>query len=468
MGKLIEQTTILEFSVQIPITNMAEDILKENPKIIGIGIYIWNVKESLELIETIKALRSNIKIIIGGPEVSFEYENNPAFIASDYLIKGEADFEFYKLCSDILGGGSDKAFLVKVFDGKIPDINAIKLPYNEYTNEDIDNKFVYIETSRGCPFSCDFCLSALDNTVRYFDLDIVIKAVHTLISRGAKRFKFIDRTFNLNPKRVLHVLKYLNSELEKRRDLFFHFEIVPDYLAENILPILSWFPEGAIQFEVGIQSFKTETLKLINRKQNLEQAATAIDYLVKHTNIMLLTDIIVGLPGEQLTDIEYSFNKLIKLHPNEIQVEILKRLKGAPIIKHTKTYGMIFSNTAPYEILENNILDFNTMQRLKRFAQLWNIFYNHGKFKNTMGVFIAKADSVFLEFMKFSDWIYSQISSSHSIANERQSSFLFEYLLTNSLASKKEVFTALDADWHGLGTRKYPKFLLELKNDCQT
>ncbi|MFT6620272.1 MAG: radical SAM superfamily enzyme YgiQ (UPF0313 family), partial [Limisphaerales bacterium] len=245
MGELKDRTTMVEFDINQRPLEIVERLLALNPKIIGFGIYIWNTTQSEEVIALIRRLAPAVKILLGGPEVSFDTGKQSIVELADYTITGEADQEFGRVCSQILDGAAPTS---RVIPALLPKLADLELPYDLYTEEDLSHRVIYVEASRGCPFTCEFCLSSLDIPVRAFDLDRFLGAMEGLLQRGAKEFKFVDRTFNLNMRVSEAILEFF---LERFFDgLFLHFEMIPDRLPEGLRELIKKFPPGALQFEV--------------------------------------------------------------------------------------------------------------------------------------------------------------------------------------------------------------------------
>ena len=294
LDELQSKTSILEFTSHLRPADIVEKILLKKPRIVGFGVYIWNTEHTTKVISLIKAIAPEIIIIIGGPEVSYEYEEQEIFRLADFLITGAADNAFAQLCRKIFQKNKkqsteilsiDKFPLVnkysdKVFTIKEPPLNEIKLPYEYYTDEDIRNRVLYVEASRGCPFKCEFCLSALDKTALPFDIDIFLDEMKYLYDRGARNFKFVDRTFNLKVQTSLKILTFFLERLDDK--LFLHFEIIPDRLPDALKEAIARFPAGCLQFELGVQSFNSEVQTLISRKQNNLKTLENLKWLKNH------------------------------------------------------------------------------------------------------------------------------------------------------------------------------------------
>ncbi len=398
LGESKPRACLAEFDINQRPLDIAEVLLAQNPKIIGFGIYIWNVGPTAEVIAAIKRVRPEIKIILGGPEVSYETEEQQIVQLADHVITGEADLKFAEVCRELLerrapsrldepesspklAGTVPGAPLTKIIPAELPDFPQIALPYDLYTDDDLADRIIYVEASRGCPFTCEFCLSSLDIPVRQAPLDNFLAEMQKLLDRGLKQFKFVDRTFNLNVATSRSILEFFLARYQPGH--FFHFEMIPDRLPESLREIIAKFPPGALQFEVGIQTFNEEVGDRIKRRQNYERLTDNFHFLRRETGVHIHADLIVGLPGETVESFAAGFDRLIALGPQEIQVGILKRLRGTPIVRHDADWRMIYNPQPPYEILQNKLIDFPTMQRLRRFARYWDLVGNSGNFIET-------------------------------------------------------------------------------------
>jgi hypothetical protein len=272
--------------------------------------------------------------------------------------------------------------------------------------------------------------------------------MESLHARGARLFKFVDRTFNLNIKTSLKIMQFFLDKLEANPDdpVYAHFELVPDHLPDALKEGIAKFPHGALQFEIGIQSFNPAVQTLVSRKQDNQKAADNIRWLTDHSNAHMHVDLIAGLPGETVESFAAGFNKLWALNPHEIQFGILKRLRGTPIIRHTQEFGLVFEPYAPYTILANRDIDFPTMQRLVRFARYWDLVANSGRFGHTLPVLLG--DSAFERFMAFADWLYANTDATHRIALERLVAMVSKYLQTQGM-DKADADALLASDYAG-------------------
>lgn len=452
LGALQPQAEIIEFDIRDNLVDIAERLLAESPRIIGIGVYIWNAAAVSQLLGILKSLSPETVIVLGGPEVSHA-PCRVDFTAADLLIQGEGEVAFRTVCQRILLEGwiPESATL----QAAPVDVAALALPYAFYTDEDVQHRVIYIELSRGCPFCCEFCLSAIDPTVRYFDVAAIMKEIDALWQRGVRKFKFVDRSFNIDIPRVLPVLQYF---LEKTPPYLIHFEMVPNAFPEALLTLLRQFPPGTVQLEVGIQTLSPETSQRIGRPLCLDTIATNLRVLEALTAAHLHIDLIMGLPGESAALFGTHLNRLVALTHAEIQLGVLKKLSGTTISRHDADYSMVYSSFPPYEILQNQLIPFAEMQRLKRFARFWDLYYNSGNFRSTLARLWPDGD-VFQHFMDFSCWIFKATESTWQFSLNRLAELLFNYLTHEKQQDNIELANQIAADILKVRGRKLPPFL---------
>ena len=456
MGDLKPRAGIAEFDINQRPLDIAEQLLARNPRIIGFGVYIWNVTQTTEVISAIKRVRPEIIIILGGPEVSYETSGQKIVELADHVITGEADLKFTEVCAALLNAGESQSLLPKIIPAELPDFAKLALPYDLYTGDDIAHRIIYVEASRGCPFTCEFCLSSLDVPVRQVPLPAFLEHLQRLLDRGVKQFKFVDRTFNLNVNVSKAILEFFLARHQPGH--FFHFEMVPDRLPETLRESIAAFPAGALQFEVGVQTFNDEVGALIKRRQNYERLGENFRFLRGETGVHIHADLIVGLPGESVESFAAGFNRLIALEPQEIQVGILKRLRGTPIVRHDTEWQMIYNPHPPYEILQNKLIDFATMQKLRRFARYWDMVGNSGNFVATTPL-IWDGDSPFEAFMRWSEWLHAKTRRTDGIALMRLMELLFEYLTVELRREPRKVAETLWSDYKRGGRHDKPGFM---------
>lgn len=450
MAELQPRTRLLEFTLQQRPEDIVELLLTKETTILGFGVYIWNVLETTEVLRLIRILRPDITLVIGGPEVSYELDQQPIGKLADYVISGAADTAFAELCRE-LERGERPHQRVSPLPVKLDELAS---PYPLYDDEDVAHRVIYVEASRGCPFKCEFCLSSLDKTAVAFDLPAFLQEMQKLIDRGARQFKFVDRTFNLKADTSRQILAFFLERIDK--GLFLHFELIPDRLPEILLELLPRFPENSLQFEIGIQSFNPEVQQRISRRQQHERTCTNMKWLRENTTAHVHADLIFGLPGEDLHSFGEGFDLLHSLGPQEIQVGILKRLRGTPIARHTAEFDMRYMSTPPYRILAHRDADFDTVQRMVRFARYWDLIGNSGRFPATLPILLGQ--SPFKRFMALSDWLFSTTRQTHRIALPRLFELLRGHMVTELRMDAETVESLLLADFKHNRLKGLPAF----------
>ncbi|NPA59932.1 MAG: DUF4080 domain-containing protein [Epsilonproteobacteria bacterium] len=452
MQELHADTKILEFSINDALQSVAEKLLIDEPDIIGIGVYIWNASLVQQLLHLLKKISPQTKIILGGPEVTHQpFRVN--FDEADFIIQGEGDLAFYKLCKEIQ---ENKEPTDKIIKMQMPLLKDITLPYKYYTDADIKNRYLYVEISRGCPFACEFCLSSMDERVRAFDLDAVLCEFEILWQRGARNFKFVDRTFNINIKTATKILDFF---LAKEPPYFAHFEVIPDHFPDSLKEKIKLFSAGALQLEIGIQTLNLEIANNISRNLKLDKIKQNISFLEQETHAHIHLDLIVGLPGESLESFGENLDTLVSLSSCEIQIGILKKLSGTYIDRHDIKHGMVYSDIPPYDILKNNQLSFNDIQIMKRFARFWDLTYNSGNFTKSVVLLWSDSTKVFDNFYSFSGWIYKQTDSTYKISLQRLGELLFNYLKDEKGLDAMLIAKAMLEDMMKLKGRAIPSYL---------
>lgn len=454
LGELQSRAMLLEFTIKQRPIDVVEAIVALEPRVVGIGVYIWNAEISRRVVSLLKRVRPDVVVVIGGPEVSHEWQGQAVVDEADYLITGEGDLAFAALCRELLAGTPPAT---PVIDGGLPDLSAMALPYAHYDDDDVAHRVIYVEASRGCPFRCEFCLSSLDKQVRAVPLAPFLDAMDDLLNRGARRFKFVDRTFNLDEKTSLAIVEHFLSRYEP--GMFLHFEMIPDRLPSSLREAIRRFPPGALQFEVGIQTFSPEVGRRIRRRQKNDVAEANLRWLAEETGVHVHADLIVGLPGESVAGFGRGFDRLVAAGPDEIQVGILKRLRGTTLDRHEEEWGMVYSPDPPYEVLQTGSVDFANMQRMKRFARYWDLVANSGNFVRTAPLLWADG-SPFEAFLAFSEWLFARLGGTGDIGLDRLAEALLDYLTECLERPDEEVGPILWRDYRLDGRRKrVPRFL---------
>ena len=452
MGDLQTQTRLLEFTIHQRPTEIAEQLLQQQARIIGFAVYIWNIAEISATVAILKQVAPEIRIVLGGPEVSHADDLPAVADLADYIISGHGEISFPALCRQLLSGVIPAG---KIIRGETRSLSELTSPYPFYSDTDIRQRIIYVEASRGCPFKCEFCLSSLDITAKAFPLDDFLQQMATLYQRGARHFKFIDRTFNLKVDTSITILEFFLERLTV--DLYLHFEVIPDHLPERLKQLIRQFPAGSLQFEVGIQTFDPQVQQLISRRQDNQKSADNLRWLRQHSQAHIHADLIIGLPGDTLEGFGRSFDQLFALQPQEIQVGILKRLRGAPINRHSEQYQMRYDPNPPYTILSTRDMDFATLQRLNRFARFWDLIGNSGRFTHTLPLLVA--DQPFQRFLQTSDALYQLTGSTWQIALKRLFELLFSVMTEFLDIAPADAISALEADFLRSGEKGKPAFL---------
>ncbi|MBY0554763.1 B12-binding domain-containing radical SAM protein [bacterium] len=472
LGELQARAFILESTIKENPRNLVEKILAYRPRIVGFSVYIWNTLETLETIMILKKISPEIIIVLGGPEISYETETQEHLKWADYVIKGEADFSFREFCLDILV--RDQKPAAQIISSDLPDIKKIIMPYDLYSNDDIQNRVIYVEASRGCPYKCEYCLSSLDKSVRSFDLDLFMAQMKTLMDRGVRTFKFVDRTFNLSPTTSTRILQFFLDHIDL--GLFLHFELVPDRLPAEIRELICKFPSGSLQFEVGIQTLNPIVAQNVSRKNDLTKVRENFKFIREHTQVHTHADLIVGLPGETFESFGRGFDELAFYGPDEIQVGILKRLKGTPISRHEKTFKMVYSEAPPFQIISTDTMDYVTLQKMNRFAKFWDLYANSGEFKNFVewlrtgkvaGTF-SETDSFFNKFFSFTEYLSGNFSDTHSLSLMTLAEKAWSFMILQG-ASEDEAAELIEKDYcYGAKRRDTPPFLKKYRMSSGT
>ena len=457
LGDLEDKACILETTTDDRPADIAEKILARDPVICALAVYVWNVSVLTEVAKIIKAVRPGLKIVLGGPEVSFPDDPPAITDLADVIVLGDGELVFPEICADLLAGRTPKSRIISAGE---PGLDAIALPYRLYDERDIADRTIYMEASRGCPHGCEFCLSALDSKVRKFGEGRIIVALDDLWKRGARKFKFVDRSLELGITPGL--LRFFLERVEP--GLFLHFELNPDRLPDRTFDLVARFPEGSIQLEAGIQTFDAVIAEQIGRRQDMKKVESNLRRLLEETGAHLHTDLIVGLPGQDIRSIGESFDRLVGIGVHEIQVGILKRLRGAPISRHDRDWEMAYNPSPPYDILRTNTIDYPTMQRLKRFSRYFDLVFNNGNF-GSFAPLLWHDGKPFERFMELTDWLFDRTGRTASISLNNLSKLLFEFVTDKRGIGKSKAANTMLRDFTRHGRRRFPKPIHEHATD---
>ena len=386
---------IVEYTINMPVLHILSDITEHDIDILGFACYIWNIEMTLHVVDMVKAVRPDIKIVLGGPEVSFTadelLERCPNI---DYIVQGEGEEAFHALVTALqLGndgldpvipgvrGRRDGSILGSLEAVEVSDLSSIPFPYTEKDMEDLEHKIIYYESSRGCPFSCQYCLSGNKNTVRFFPQERTLEELQWFIDHGVKQVKFVDRTFNCAPHHHRPLMEFMR---DSDTDMNFHLEMEPELMTEWETNILCETPPGRIQIEVGVQSTHKKTLDAINRYNDWPYIQKSIRPIIQAGRTHVHMDLIVGLPHEDFNRFGQSFNDLFSLQPHALQIGFLKLLKGSGV-RRMREYKYVADPLAPYEVLSTHVLPYDDVRFLKYFEDVFERFYNSERFRTTFG-----------------------------------------------------------------------------------
>ncbi|ADI01871.1 B12-binding domain-containing radical SAM protein [Syntrophothermus lipocalidus] len=404
---------VREFTINEYLPDIMAEIYREKPDIIGFSCYIWNIEGVFRLTRDLKQVLPGCVVILGGPEVSFDsvdlLEAHP-FI--DGIVRGEGEETFLELLRSLDNRGSGLVKGVTWREGNrviysedrnpITRLDSIPFPYEKET-ENLNGRIVYYETSRGCPFNCSYCISSTTRGVRWFTLERVKEDLRKLLQIKPKEIKFVDRTFNANPKRMREIMDFL---IQEAKETSCHFEIAADRLDQGTIEFLKSVPLGVFRFEIGVQSTNPEVLQAVNRPMNWELLESNVKSIRQQHNIFIHLDLIAGLPGETYHSVANSFNQVYRLCPDHLQLGFLKMLKGSAIRDKSYEHGYKFSFEPPYEVLQNAYITYGEMVRLKRIEDLVEKYYNSGDFAHSLRYMIKHGwkDDAFRFYEEFAGY----------------------------------------------------------------
>lgn len=443
-----------EYTIKEKVEKIADELLATNSQIIGLGIYIWNVKQSEDLIRLLKKKNPQLIIILGGPEVTYEPEYFLENWDIDYVISGEGEFVLGELLDAIQKGGlpdisgiSSKGNISRhIVQADLKRLSELESPYQlEEDKEEMKNRLIYFETSRGCPYQCQYCLSSLEKGVRYFPQEWLLSNLKYLIDNGAKLIKFLDRTFNLNKAHTFTIFNFLIQNY--RPNLSCQFEIYADLLNDETINYLnSSVPKDFFRFEIGIQSTYEPTNIAVKRKQDFPLLANNIRKIMNGGVIDLHLDLIAGLPFENYDRFVKSFNDVFKLGGKEVQLGFLKMLRGTNLRKFADAYGYEYDKDAPYEIKYNNVLSVNDIRHIHRAEDALEKYWNSGKFSQSMNLlFNQYYNNRYFELFDEIGEFYEQNNLPH-FGHQLEDLFrnLHQFLTSRNI----DIFSVLQSDYY--------------------
>ncbi|MBR3933426.1 MAG: DUF4080 domain-containing protein [Clostridia bacterium] len=427
------QCELKEYSINDNILSVERDIVLSKPDIVAFSCYIWNVSFILTLADNIKKAMPECIVVFGGPEVSYdtiELLDKHTFI--DYVIKGEGEVVFPSLINHIVNGtdipqkGLSYRINNDIIDtpwGISPDFSQIPFPYTKEELKELSGRIIYYESSRGCPYSCKYCLSGEKGRVRFKDVESVLTDLKFFSDNRVSLVKFVDRTFNADKKRALAIWKGIAKLNTNTR---FHMEITGEILDEDTLKLLQDVNPENLQFEIGVQSTNPQTLDAIDRKCKVEKLFENITYLLKNTDIHIHLDLIAGLPYEDFASFKKSFNDVVSLRPHVLQLGFLKLLKGSAMRDESSKYNMVYRNNAPYEIISNEFLSCEEIFFLKDVDYVFDKFYNSGSFSKTIGFLFEKYNDRFEIFADIVKYFRNNNLINTSLSKQRLYDVLYE------------------------------------------
>lgn len=393
-GEYTDAVEIAEYTINNRMEDILEDIYRRKPDAIGFSCYIWNIGMVEKLMGELHKLLPKLPVFLGGPEVTYDADKllrKYPYLTGIFIGEGEATFaqvvKYYvkknpESLEDIPG--------LMLRSGMTPERKPLNLTDVPFLYDDMapfTNRIIYYETQRGCPFRCSYCLSSIDKTVRFRDIEVVKKELAFFLEKKVKQVKFVDRTFNCNHDHAMAVWQYLYEHDNGVTN--FHFEIAGDILREDEIALVAKMRPGLVQFEIGVQSTNTDTLREIRRVMDIEKLKQVVAALKAAHNVHIHLDLIAGLPYEDYDSFARSFDDVYAMEPEQLQLGFLKVLKGSYMAEMAESYGLVYTDYAPYEVLYTNWLSFTEICRLKRIEEMVEIYYNSGQFAHSLPVMIA-------------------------------------------------------------------------------
>ncbi|MDR1908566.1 MAG: cobalamin-dependent protein [Spirochaetaceae bacterium] len=441
LGEYEGDCAILELNLRQSREERLAALLAARPRILGLSVSIWNHEATLGLLRDLEAAWREGAfpvVVLGGPEVSFLPEGAELFSHAAYVIRREGEDAFRELCGSLLAGteAARRDGPPRFIDAAPPELAKLRSPYPYYSDEDLRRKLVYVEASRGCPYGCEFCLSppvSAGGRVRNFPLEPFLAGMEALIRRGARSFKFLDRSFNADIPRARSILEFFLERMAGarpgggaeagERPLCVHVEMTPSRFPAGLVEVLARFPPGGLRLEIGIQTLNPETAALVSRPLDGEAELAALRMLREETAAIIHADLIAGLPGEGLDSFASGFDRLWGALSGgggesprpEIQLGILKLLPGAAIVRRSETYGMRYAAAPPYEVLETAALPRRDLERVKNYARFWELIVNRGAFADLEGELCPPGEPVFRSFMELSGRLLSRFGRNWGI-----------------------------------------------------
>jgi radical SAM superfamily enzyme YgiQ (UPF0313 family) len=428
LGALAADTSFLETDLDITPLQLAEQIAQRQPRIVGFSVYLWNRLLVEATVRILRVVHPEIICVAGGPEL-VDHAEAPGVKLWDAKIFGEGENTFRKVCEAVLANDPlvPQPETLQYFHAVPEDLARLALPYDEYSDTDIAQRTIYAETSRGCPYSCSYCTSN-GTKLRLFPLTTLLPAFDKLWQRGVRKFKFLDRTFNAPVEHACAILDFFLPRVTSGTCL--HFEINPDHLHPDVFTRMAAYPKGALHLEVGLQTLNPDVAQRIGRSINTAHALENLRKLCQETGAVVHADLIFGLPGEDEKSFAQGFNTVVETcHAPEIQVNWLKGLPGTQIVREATQFNLAFSAEPPYELLHSDVMDFQTLCSIQRFARCWELVHNRGRFpKEVETLHAAIAPDYYNGYMSLTQRIFSDEGKFYAISAARLQSYLHEHL----------------------------------------
>ena len=410
-GEYRNQIELGEYTINQYVEDILQDIYQKKPDMIAFSCYIWNIRHIRELVRELRKVMPKVPIWLGGPEASYDarglLKNYPEVTG---VLVGEGEESFYELCkfydgkitslSNVKGIAyrEEGDIIVKPFE-LVKDFSSLKFAYEDF--QDFEHKIIYYESSRGCPFSCSYCLSSIDKSVRFRNLELVKKELQTFIDAKVPQVKFVDRTFNCKVSHAMEIWNYIHEHDNGVTN--FHFEVAADLITEGELELFAKMRPGLIQLEIGVQSTNEDTICEIRRKMNFEKVAELVERVREIGGIHQQLDLIAGLPNENYESFGKSFDDVFALRPEQLQLGFLKVLKGSYMYENRNAYGLVYRSEPPYEVLSTNWVSYDEMIRLKGIEQMVELYYNSHQYDRTLTEVLEGEESAFGFFESLAD-----------------------------------------------------------------
>lgn len=444
-GKGNSQIEIAEYTINQYTEEIMRDIYERRPDAIGFSCYIWNISMVKEIISDYKKVCPNVEIWVGGPEVSYNAEDlllqNQDI---DYVMYGEGEEVFRNVLNAYEENGIDKNKLCDIngivyrqedkviitMPEKPLDLSTIPFVYEDM--KEFENKIIYYETSRGCPFSCSYCLSSIDKNLRFRNMDLVKKELKFFINNNTAQVKFVDRTFNCNHKHAMEIWRFIKENDNGITN--FHFEIAADLITQEEIDLIKTMRPGLIQLEIGVQSTNEKTLESINRKTDISQIAQITSKIKEGGNIHQHLDLIAGLPLENYETFAKSFNEVYAMKPDQLQLGFLKVLYGSMMKEKVEEYGIVYSGKSPYEVLQTKWLSYDEVLKLKAIEAVVEIYYNSFQFENTIKRLEKHFDSAFEMYEKLGQYYKENSPNGEKHSRVTRYELLLGFIQVNNIS----------------------------------